>query len=403
MLTQDQIAAIAEIERQIGLIRAADIPPGPPVINVDGDNLQAAINAAPMPGPTEMGPILDLGGRDFMQAITIDKPLTLRNGRILAPPNCNDVVIITGDHVSLLDLGIQGDGTTKRGIRAHGMFMVFDRIQVRNIRRNGQETQAISMWDSPGPLTVRNSVLEAGSIGFLAGGVDPTTPGTIASDLLFENTLFTRPLEWKGLTAGYACKNCFELKAARRVVARNCTFENSWAEAQTGFAIVLTPSQQGAFPEVVVEDVLFENCDIRNVGGGVNLLGFGQHSATRPTLRGNNYRFVNSRFEISRARNGGQGCLVQMAWEPDVVEFEGCNVVADGDAFLRVGDSKPITGLRFALNTVNRAGTYGIFSTTGSRGANFQTLFPGGVMEGNTFYGAHSIFRANFPNNVYVA
>lgn len=230
MLNPIQLEALSEIERQVAKIRAADQQ----VIEVTG-NLQDTINNAPV------GAILDLMGKDFLTTVTVGKALTLRNGQVIAPPNTNDLVrIINGAPVKLYDLRITGDGTTKNGIVAHGKNMEFDNIIVRNIRRIGQETHAICMWDSTGPLKVTKSILEAGSIGFLAGGAKATVPNTIATDLTFDDCLFTRPMAWKG--QGYACKNAFELKSARNVVVKNSVLENVWAEGQSGYAIVLTPS-----------------------------------------------------------------------------------------------------------------------------------------------------------------
>lgn len=389
-LSQEQLAALSEIERQVALIRSLDVP-NEEIIFVNGD-LQQAINNAPE------GAILDLLSLEHNRAIVIEKPLTIRNGMITAPPNTNDLINITGDHVKLTNLSVRGDGTTKRGILAHGMFMEFDNVQVRNIRRAGQETQAIAMWNSPGPLTVRNSILEAGSIGFLAGGARPNIENTIPTGLLFENVLFTRPAEWRG--QGFACKNAFELKCAQDVVLRNCTLENVWTEGQTGSAIVLTPVNYGNSPEATVQNVVFDTCIIRNCGNGVNLLGFGQQA--NPTRKSNDLHWRNCRFSISKLTYGGQGALVQIGAEPENVEFNGCDVTQDGDAFIRVSDSRPITDFRFINSTVNRTGTYGIFTPIGSRGIGFSTIFPGGLVENNTFYAAHSIFKTNFPTNTYI-
>jgi hypothetical protein len=392
MLNPIQVEALAEIDRQTAIIRAADIP-DTEVIPVEG-NLQTAINDAPE------GVILDLIGRTHVQAIVVDKPLTLRNGIIQAPPNTNDIVILRGDHINLHQgLIIRGDGTTKRGIMNDAMFVEMDGIEVRNIRRAGQENQAIAMWNSPGPLVVRNSVLEAGSIPFLAGGSRPTIENTIPTGLLFDNVLFTCPLEWRGQDV--VRKNCFELKSAQDVVVRNSILENCWTQGQTGSGIVLTPVNYGNSPEAVVQNVLFENCTIRNVGNGINMLGFGQQEL--PTRRSNNIRFINCNWEISRFRNGGQGALVMIGKEPELIRFIDNGVMMDGDAMIRVSDTRPINDFEFTgENNVNQIGTYGVFTPIGSRGVGWNTIFPGGLLEGNTLYGAHSIFRTNFPNNNYI-
>jgi hypothetical protein len=157
---------------------------------------------------------------------------------------------------------------------------VFTRLTVRNIRRAGQESNAIAMWNGTG-LTIRDSYLEGGSQQFLSGGATPDVPNHVPENILIENTVMTRPMEWRG--QGTVCKNSFELKSARHVVLRNVIMENVWPDGQSGFAIVLTPSQYGNSPENVVEDVLFDNITVRNVAIGINAVGFTQHSD--PTRR----------------------------------------------------------------------------------------------------------------------
>jgi len=398
MLNDAQRAALNEIERQVSLIRISDQPCPSNVIPVVG-NLQKAIDDAPE------WAILDLLGNTFVEAVVVNKPLNLRNGTIQAPPNCNDVVILRESHIVLNGgLIINGDGTTKRGIMNDAMFVEIDNIQVRNIRRAGQESQAIAMWNTPGPLKVTNSVLEAGSIPFLAGGNPPVIPNTIATGLLFENCLFTRPVAWQG--QAIVCKNAFELKSAQDVVVRNCTLENVWKQGQTASAIVLTAVNYGNSPDAVVQNVLFENCNIRNVGAGVNGIGYGQHTndagQVTPTRQGNNWKFINCNWEISMARNGGTGALVMLGREPKDIHFDGGVCVQDGGAFLRQTEPMvPINDFSLQNMTIKPVGTYGVFTPIGSRGVGWNTAFPGGVIAGNTLYGAHSLFKTNFPNNTY--
>lgn len=398
MLSNEQKAALAEIERLVGVIKFTDQPCPSNVIPVVS-NLQKTISDAPE------WAILDLLGNTFVEAVVIDKPLTVRNGTIQAPPNCNDIVILRESHITLNGgLVINGDGTTKRGIMNDAMFVEIDNIQVRNIRRAGQESQALAMWNTPGPLKVTNSVLEAGSIPFLAGGSQPVTPNTIATGLLFDNCLFTRPIAWQGQDV--VCKNAFELKSAQDVVVRNCTLENVWKQGQAASAIVLTAVNYGNSPEAVVQNVLFENCGIRNVGAGVNGIGYGQHTnggVVTPTRQGNNWRFINCNWEISMARNGGNGALVMLGREPKDIYFDGGFCTMDGGAFLRQTEpSIPIQDFSLQNMTIKPIGTYGVFTPVGSRGVGWNVAFPGGLINGNTFSGAHATFKTNFPNNVYV-
>jgi len=373
-------------------------PPEPPdgeVIYVE-ENLPQAIKDAPA------GAVLDLGGLTFLATIVIDKPLTVQNGEICAPgPNVNDLVTLKHgtSGVTLRDLIIRGEGSTKRGISNQAAGTVLERVEVRNICREGQETQAMAMWDSPGPLTATDCYFEGGALAFLAGGSTPTIPNTIATGLTFRRCTFTRPLEWRD--KAYACKNSFELKCARDVLVEDCEISNVWAQGQAGYAIQLTPSQYGNSPETTVENVEFRRCHIHDAAGAVNALGYSQHQNDpgRETLRGGNYRFIECTVNVSKSYEG-HGTALTWAWSPNGLEWIDNDVTEDGDA-MRCSDERPVDGFVFRGGRVCTAGTYGIWTPQGSRGAAWDTIAPGGIVEGVTFVNAHSTFKANFPDNTY--
>jgi hypothetical protein len=378
------------------------VPPPPPAeILVQPDaSLQAVITAAPD------GAVLNLQEQAFTGPVTLSRPVTLRNGAIVAPPNCNDVVNVTGPDVALVDLTIRGDGTTKRGVAANGIGLLMLRCQVLNICRVGQESQAVASWNG-GNITLRECHLEAGSIFMLLGGSSPTIPNHVVHDVLVENCTMSRPEAWR--TLGYACKTGFEVKSGRRITVRGCSISNVWLEAQTAWAFTFTPSQYGNSPENIVEDVLVEGCVITNVGGGVNALGFSQSQSTYPTLRSQNIRFVNTDFTISRewARRGTSiphGSLTQLGGGgPLNMLWAGCTVIQDGDAFLRTSGTDPIANFAMSSCTIAPVGTYGIWTPVGSRGGAWvATAFPGIGIEDNEFHAAHSTFRTQFPDNTYL-
>ena len=386
------------VEMRAKVDEGSTTPPEPPdgggeVINVSGD-LAQAISAAPA------GAILDLGGQSFTSpSLRIDKPLTLRNGEIIAAANVSDLLELRGEDITLLDLVLRGNGTTKRGISNQAANTVLERVQVRNICREGQETQAMAMWDSPGPLSATDCYFEAGSIGFLAGGSTPTIPNTIATGLTFTRCTFTRPLEWR--SKGYACKNSFELKCARNVLVDDCEISNAWAQGQSGYLIQLTPSQYGNSPETTVENVEFRHCNIHDGAGGVNALGYSQHQSDpgRETQRGGNYRFIECTINVSKSYDG-HGTALTWAHSPDGIEWIDNDVTEDGDA-MRCSDEKPVDNFIYRGGRVNTTGTYGIWTPQGSRGAAWDKIAPGGIVEGVTFVNAHSTFKSNFPGNTY--
>ncbi len=108
------------------------------------------------------------------------------------------------------------------------------------------------------------------------GGADSLSADRVPSDILVESNYFTKRLEWK--TAGFAVKNLFELKSARRVTIRGNLFEHNWTDAQTGFGILFKAiNQDGTAPWSVLEDVLFESNVVRDTENGFNILGTDYH------------------------------------------------------------------------------------------------------------------------------
>lgn len=134
------------------------------------------------------------------------------------------------------------------------------------------DSQAIGAWDGPGPYKIVNNHLEGASENVMFGGGDPRFSGVVPSDIEIRHNHFYKPLSWKGV--GWAIKNLFELKNARRVLVEGNIFENNWAEAQTGFAVVMkTVNQGGGCSWCITADVTWRYNRIINSPGGFNLMG----------------------------------------------------------------------------------------------------------------------------------
>jgi hypothetical protein len=400
---RDDMAAMDAILAQYDLEL---LPPVPPTIPVTGTNLQTAINAAPD------GATLDLLGAVFPQVITIAKPLTLINGGVVAPAaNTDTLVTITGAGVALTDFTVTGDdATTKRGISAQGHGLTLTRVRVTNIGRPGTETQALACWNGS-HIVADDCTFYAGSIAILFGGNGTAVQNHVPSDCSFTNCIMGRPLSWK---TRFGCKTIFEVKNGRNITVSNSLLENNWEEGPQGHAITITPSNyDNNSPLTIAENIEFSNCQILNVNGGAKAIGYSQHhygttsTPASPTLRGNNYRFLNNTFVISKAVNGGQGALLTTQCEPLNILFEGNTHTSDGDALMRVNDARIGNGVLFRNNVRLNPGTYGVFSSAANRGAGFHTQFPPSAEQPSGFTGNtmaqpyHSIFRANFPDNLY--
>ena len=127
-----------------------------------------------------------------------------------------------------------------------------------------------------------NTTLEASGENFMTGGaIQPQlndNPGEVVpSDIEFKRNWVFKADAWNEDHADYAGKNwdnknLFELKNWDRVWVHNNVFENSWADAQSGYAFVMTPRIQSG-TSYRGHDVTIENNLLRSVCRGFNLSG----------------------------------------------------------------------------------------------------------------------------------
>lgn len=195
----------------------------------------------------------------------------------------------------------------------------------------------------------------------------------------------------------WTVKNLLELKNARSVVIDQNVFENHWAGAQSGYAIVFTPrNQDGGCAWCVVEDVVFTNNVVRNAAAGINILGYDDNY---PSLQTNRISIRNNVFHL-RTTLGGSAWFMLIGHGPRDIVVDHNTVDADGTTLLyvysRAGTVQPVRGFRFTNNAA-RHGTYGINGTESTFGLGIILLyFSDGVVAGNWLQGAPG---QRYPNN----
>ncbi len=201
---------------------------------------------------------------------------------------------------------IHGDAVAgqKRGIALNSAATSVLNSYIVEIKRAGQDSQAISGYNGPGPYAIENNYLEATGENILFGGADPPIPNLIPSDITIRRNHLAKPLAWR--TENWTVKNLFELKNAQRVVVDGNLMEYNWLSGQTGYAVLFTPrNEDGGSPWSVVQQVQFTNNVIRHVAGGINILG---NDDIHPSQTTNNIVVRNNLFEdISSASYGGDG------------------------------------------------------------------------------------------------
>jgi hypothetical protein len=166
-------------------------------------------------------------------------------------------------------------------------------------------------------------------------------------------------------------------------------FENNWADAQAGFAVQLTvTNEEGLMPWSTIRDVTFRNNIIRHCGGGFNLLGINnQYPAQQMT----NILIVNNLLEdINGLKWGGSGYFLQMTTT--------MNVTVDHNTVMHTGSiinayqttNNPGQSPGFVMtNNIVVHNEYGIFGGGQSPGMrSLNVYFPGAVIKRNVMVGA---------------
>ena len=212
---------------------------------------------------------------------------------------------------------------------------------------------------------------DTGAIG--TAGAVPTSPGTV-----------------------WTVKNLFELKNARRVVIEDNIFENHWKDAQSGYAILLTPRNSGGCAWCVVEHVRFEFNLVRNVSAGVNVLGYDNSNPSRQTA---DVVFRQNLFTGLTTALGGNAWFILIGDGPRDVILEHNTIDSNGNTVLYVyggtsTDPREVEGFRMVANAA-RHGGYGIngaYFTYGN--AILAGFLPGAVFTANYLAGGSA---AKYP------
>jgi hypothetical protein len=255
----------------------------------------------------------------------------------------------------------------------------------------GTETQAIAGWNGPGPFLIQNNHIEASGINVMFGGADPWIPNMVPSDIVIRGNYFFKPTSWRGV---FTVKNLLELKNAQRVLVEGNLLENSWPDAQVGWAIVLAPNTDNNNANGVstrVRDILLRANVIRNARGGVTMsarLAWG----TPRTLPGepmSRVALVGNLFEnVGTDPAFGRLPLLQMIGELRDMTVAFNTFSTEGQSMVTFDELPSQSRLTFVANVMGH-GLYGFFGSNVGVGMNALTTYaPGFVVRGNVLAGA---------------
>ena len=175
--------------------------------------------------------------------------------------------------------------SSRRGFAFNGAHLAIIDSYVSSFKEVGADTQAIGGWNGVGPFKIVNNYLEGAGENVMFGGASPSVPNLISSDIEIRGNYFYKPLTWKIGDPQYqgvawTIKNLLETKNASRMLVEGNVFENSWAHAQTGWAMILRSANSGGgCTWGIGSHFTFPNNIIRNVGAGINI-GTSQNTGT---------------------------------------------------------------------------------------------------------------------------
>jgi hypothetical protein len=289
-----------------------------------------------------------------------------------------------------------GAGNVSRGVMLNCARAAVIDSYISNCHGEGFDTQAICGWNGPGPFKIVNNYLEGAGENVMFGGAKPSLKNVIASDVEFRLNHVYKPLSWKKGHPSYAgkpwtIKNLFELKNARRLLIDQNVFENNWADAQNGFAILFTPrGEDGAAPQATVQDVIFTNNILRHSGGGFNIAGPDDTAPSQPSQRiliSNNLIDDIDGDKWGSADYGpADGRFAQLVGGPADITFDHNTIFHSGA--LIVADGGPSQGFVFR-NNIARSNLYGVLGSNRSPGLDsLGFYFPKYVFKKNVIVGA---------------
>ncbi|HKY26324.1 MAG TPA: hypothetical protein VJM12_00105 [Pyrinomonadaceae bacterium] len=284
----------------------------------------------------------------------------------------------------------------QRGISLNSGDTDITNSYISDVHGRGYDTQAICGWNGPGPFKIINNYLEGAGENVMFGGAEATVPNLVPTDITVRNNYFFKPLSWYDKHPSYAgirwtVKNLFELKNARKVIVDGNIFEGNWTDAQAGRAIAFTPRPSDSGRWAVVEDVVFQNNIVREVGSGVILLGADEPPAPTET-RLRRVKVLNNVFEINGPKFGSNGAFATVINKTEDVTIEHNTVIQTGH--IVVTDYAPNTRFIYR-NNIARHNEYGIFgSGVGIGNAALTRYFPASTVTGNVI-----VKEVNAPSN----
>ena len=297
----------------------------------------------------------------------------------------NIIQIGTGEELSVDELPfeiefdrvfIHGDPSfgQRRGIAANGRRITIKNSHISDIKMKGDESQAIAVWASDGPVIITNNYLEAAAENILFGGGSSRLK-LVPTDCVVADNHLNKPLSWRN--TDWVVKNLFEIKNGKRIKIVNNLMTHNWRMGQDGTAVLFTVRADNGNASVI-EDIEFAGNIVRGAGGGLNILGGEGGGGRDLTIRGNLFEDING------SKWGSAGHFMKVS------EWDG--LVLENNTILQTGNIANVYGRpskRFIFrNNIVFENEYGIRGDNmGSGQEVVDLLLSRGVVSNNVIIG----------------
>ncbi|HEY8559746.1 MAG TPA: hypothetical protein VIL74_05035 [Pyrinomonadaceae bacterium] len=275
----------------------------------------------------------------------------------------------------------------RRGVAANGRHIKIQNSYFSDIMRRGEESQAIAVWATDGPVEIINNYLEGAAENILFGGAGSFLK-LVPADCVVRSNHLNKPLEWR--SENWVVKNLFEIKNGRRIKVENNLMTNNWAMGQDGTAILFTTRADNG-EATIIEEVEFVNNIVRGSANGINVFGGEGSGGHRLTIRNNQFE------DIDGKKWGGVGNFMKSTdW--DGLAIENNTILQSGSIAIAYGE--PVKNFEFRNNIVfeNEYGMKG--DSTASGQPTIDKFFPAGSFACNLIIGGKS--ASYKEKNLYV-
>jgi hypothetical protein len=268
----------------------------------------------------------------------------------------------------------------RRGLLGNAAYLAVVDSFFDGFREKGADSQAILAFNTSGPLKIVNNYLSGAGENVMFGGGDSASASLVPSDIEIRGNHFFKPLSWLG--SQWVVKNLLEFKSAQRVLVTGNVFENNWAAAQGGFALLITPrNQDGTAPWSITQDISISNNRFTNIGSGLSIVGTDDLKSSRQTSR----VLVSNNLINVTGLNGAHGWGFMILEGPSNVVIDHNTILAT-NAFMEAENAEgmPKTSPFEFTNNIAVSTTYGFLgSGTGQGLGALNAFFSGWTFANN--------------------